>query len=163
MIKSSFDAVADARTRLIVLGSLPGEMSLSAAQYYAHPRNQFWRLMGAVIGEDLASAAYPDRLTRLLEAGVGLWDVIGSAERTGSLDAAIRRPIANPLPAFLATLPRLRAVGFNGGKAAQSGSNLLGSESAITLVALPSSSPAYTLPFEAKLARWLPLRAYLHD
>lgn len=163
LIKSSFAAVADDRTRLLVLGSLPGEMSLSAGEYYAHPRNHFWRLMGAVIGQDLAGAAYPDRLTRLLAAGVGLWDVIGSAERAGSLDTAIRRATANPLPAFLATLPQLRAVAFNGGKAARAGVGLIRPEAGLNLVSLPSSSPAYTLPFEEKLARWMPLSAYLRD
>ena len=103
--KSSFAAVADASTRVLILGSLPGEASLRRAQYYAHPQNQFWRLAGAVINADLAAAAYPDRLQILLRAGIGLWDVISSAERRGSLDADIRNHQPNALAAFAATLP----------------------------------------------------------
>jgi len=159
--KSSFPPVVDEDTRVLILGSLPGEASLAAAQYYAHPQNQFWRLTGGVTGLDLTSAAYPERLDALLGAGVGLWDVVKSAERMGSLDAAIRNPAANPLAAFVMSLPSLKAVAFNGGTAARIGTRLLAAETDLALIALPSSSPAYTAPFDAKLAAWLALRAYL--
>jgi len=153
--------VVDPGVRVLVLGSLPGEASLAAAQYYAHPQNQFWRLMGAVTGLDLAGAAYPDRIAGLLGAGVGLWDVVKSAERAGSLDAAIRNPAANPLVAFVRALPTLKAVAFNGGTAARIGGKLLGAEADLALIPLPSSSPAYTAPFETKRAAWLQLTAFL--
>src|SRR5687768_16698899 len=97
MLKHCFPPVVDARTRLLVLGSLPGEESLARGQYYANPRNQFWRLIGAVIGADLAALAYPQRLEALLAAGVGLWDTVGSATRRGSLVGNIRLRDANDL------------------------------------------------------------------
>lgn len=91
-LKHAFEPFADDRTRLLVLGSLPGDASLKAAQYYAHPQNAFWRLISVAVGRDLHAMAYPERVEALRVAGVGLWDVIASAERAGSLDAAIRSP-----------------------------------------------------------------------
>jgi len=161
MTKSSFPPVADRNTRVLVLGSLPGEVSLSRGQYYAHPQNQFWRLIGAVIGGDLSRLAYEDRLAALNAAGVGLWDVIQSAERVGSLDTAIRRHEPNALAAFTASLPALRAVAYNGGKASAIGRKSLGGETGFEQVTLPSSSPAHTLSFNRKAANWLQLRAFL--
>ncbi|MDB5432692.1 MAG: Uracil-DNA glycosylase superfamily [Caulobacter sp.] len=161
MPKSSFPAVTNADIRLLVLGSLPGEVSLARAQYYAHPQNQFWRLMQAVIGRPLVELAYPERLEALLEAGVGLWDVVRSAERVGSLDTAIRNLEANALADFTATLPALRAVAYNGAKASAVGRTLLGDGTAFAQITLPSSSPAHAVPFERKAAEWLRLRTYL--
>lgn len=150
----------DEQTRILILGSLPGEASLARAQYYAHPRNQFWRLLAEVSGQALAET-YEARLLRLRALGVGLWDVIGSAERSGSLDGAIRNAIANPLLDLVTTLPRLRVVAFNGGRASQLGAPALAGQSGLTLLSLPSSSPAYTLAFEEKLARWRALEPFL--
>ena len=158
-IKRSFAPVVDGDTRLLVLGSLPGEQSLAQARYYANPRNQFWHLMGAVIDRDLAALDYPARLRALLDAQVGLWDVVASAVRSGSLDASIRSHQPNPLAELAATLPRLAAVAFNGGTAARIGRKLLSDRPDLSLIALPSSSPALTLPLAEKQARWLPLRA----
>jgi TDG/mug DNA glycosylase family protein len=160
-VKRSFPPVVDARTRLLVLGSLPGEESLARRQYYGNPRNHFWRLMSDVIGADLVRLAYEDRLAALLEAGIGLWDTVGAATRRGSLDSNIRSHEANALPELVARLPSLRAIGFNGGKSAALGMKQLVGEQRLALVALPSSSPAYTLPFEAKREAWLQLRAFL--
>jgi len=161
MSKSSFPAVADSATRVLILGSLPGEASLAAAQYYAHPQNQFWRLMSSVIGADLVAMAYPARIAALLAAGVGLWDVIRSADRIGSLDAAIRDHRPNALGEFVATLPSLRVIAFNGGKASVIGRKALGADGPYALVTLPSSSPAHTLALAQKQAQWLRLRGFL--
>jgi TDG/mug DNA glycosylase family protein len=159
--KASFAAVTDEATRLLILGSLPGEASLRAAQYYAHPQNQFWRLMGAVIGADLAAAAYETRLAMLRSHGVGLWDVVRSARRAGSLDTAIRDHQPNALAELAAGLPDLVAIAFNGGAASKIGRAALGPDPHRALVSLPSSSPAHTIGFEAKLAQWMPLQRYL--
>lgn len=159
--KTSLPAVADARTRVLILGSLPGEVSLRKAQYYAHAQNQFWRLMEAVIGRALADAPYETRLETLREAGVGLWDVIRSARRIGSLDTAIRDHMPNNLAQFTATLPALRAIAFNGGKASDVGRRELTSNGGPTLITLPSSSAAHTIPFAHKQAAWIALRAFL--
>jgi len=117
--------------------------------------------MEAVAGADLASASYPVRLERLLAARVGLWDVIRTARRRGSLDAAIRDHEPNALGALVATLPALRAVAFNGGAAGAIGRRALGDAFGGALVTLPSSSPAHTLPFETKRAAWLELQPFL--
>ena len=159
-MKHCFPPVADPRATILLLGSLPGEESLRQGRYYANPRNQFWRLIGAVIGEELASLDYDLRLACLRDTGVALWDVVASAERQGSLDGAIRDAEANDLAALVASLPNLRAIGFNGAKAAAIGTGLLRAPTP-ALLSLPSSSPAYTLSFEAKRERWLALRAYL--
>lgn len=145
-----------------MLGSLPGEASLAAGQYYANPRNRFWHLAGAVIGrEDLPALPYDARLEALLGAGIGLWDVIASAVRPGSLDAAIRDAEPAPLRDLAATLPALRAVAFNGGAAARIGRRELAG-TALALIDLPSSSPAHAaLSFQAKQARWLALAGFL--
>lgn len=160
-VKRSFPPVVGAGTRLLILGSLPGEESLARNRYYANPRNQFWRLIGAVTGIDLVPLAYEARLEALLAARVGLWDTIGSATRRGSLDGAIRSHRANDLAELAARLPELRAVGFNGGKSASLGRPLLAGRPDLALVPLPSSSPAHTRSFEDKLAEWMKLAPYL--
>ena len=156
-----FPAVISPKTRLLILGSLPGAMSLAAGRYYANPRNQFWRLAGAVIGRDLVPLAYEDRLEALLEAGIGLWDTVAAATREGSLDQAIRLHRASDLTGLAATLPELRAVGFNGGKSASIGRPQLEARPDLALIDLPSSSPAFTIAYEAKLDRWMELRRFL--
>ena len=152
--------VARPDARLLLLGSLPGEASLAAQRYYAHPRNQFWRLVGQVIGEKLEALDYDARLERLAVRGMGLWDVVHSARREGSLDQAMRGVEARDLLGFIATLPKLRAVGFNGATAARIGRLALGC-SGLAVIDLPSSSPAYTMAFGEKAARWAALRAFL--
>ena len=158
--KAGFPAVVDANTRVLILGSLPGEASLAAQQYYGNPRNAFWRLMEGVLDTPLVPLAYEDRLAALLAKGVGLWDVIAEAERPGSLDAAIRDPAANDLVTLIDTLPVLRGVAFNGGAAAKLGARLVGDR--VPTLALPSSSPAHAArSFEEKLALWGQLRTWL--
>lgn len=162
MIKRAFDPVVDDRTRVLILGSLPGEASLAAGQYYAHPRNTFWRLMDEVTGGEISGLAYDDRLVALRTAGVGLWDVIASAERSGSLDSAIRSPEAADLRGLVANLPELRAVAFNGGKAATLGMRVLTPHpDRLALITLPSSSPAHARPFTEKAAIWARLGGLL--
>ena len=156
-----FSPVVRPDTRLLLLGSLPGAASLARGRYYAHPRNQFWRLAGAVIDLDLAERPYEDRLETLLDAGIGLWDTVAAARRKGSLDADIRLHAASDLRAMALGLPALRAIGFNGGTASRIGRDQLGSGQDFDLIDLPSSSPAYTLPFETKREAWRRLRAYL--
>lgn len=162
MRKSAFAPFVFADTRLLILGTLPGEASLREQRYYAHPQNQFWRLTGAVIGrEDLPSLEYEARRDTLRAHGIGLWDTIASAVRPGSLDAAIRDAEHAPLADLVATLPALRAVAFNGGTSARIGRRLLAG-SPLALVDLPSSSPAYAaMPFAQKRARWLKLQEFL--
>jgi len=114
----SFPPLVDAGVRVLVLGSLPGARSLRDGVYYAHPQNRFWPLVEEVLGVP-AAAPPPLRYRALLEAGVGLWDGLEAAARTGSLDAAIDRGSEwpNPVGALLAAHPGIQAVALNGRKA----------------------------------------------
>lgn len=145
--------VIDEHIRVLILGSFPGEASLAAAQYYAHPRNQFWRLLSAVLEEDLTSLSYTERLPRLLKRHIGLWDVIERCHRPGSLDSSIRNAHANDFAFLAQACPRLQRVCFNGktsGKL-EPAFTTMGYET----VVLPSSSPANAqFSFEQKLALW---------
>ena len=148
--------VIDAGVRILVLGSFPGAASLAAGQYYAHPRNQFWRLISAVVGEDLATLPYAERLPRLLAHGVGLWDVLGECEREGSLDSSIRKPAANDFKRLRELCPLLETVGFNG-QASGKFAPQFDAAGYRTLV-LPSSSPAHmAMSLEQKLLVWAKL------
>lgn len=161
-LKASFPPVHRPDARLLVLGSLPGERSLAQQHYYAHPQNQFWRLISPVVGRELAALAYPDRLAALVAARVALWDVVATARRAGSSDAAIRDAEANDLPALVARLPALRAIGFNGATSARIGRAALApSPPGVALVTLPSSSPLHTVGLAAKQPAWEALAAYL--
>jgi double-stranded uracil-DNA glycosylase len=161
--KASFPPVVAPDTRVLILGSLPGERSLAERRYYAHPQNQFWRLVGSVIGRDLQALAYEARLEALLAAKIGLWDTVASATRTGSLDAAIREAEHTPLAELAATLPELRAVAFNGATSAKIGmAALAGSD--LALLPLPSSSPAYAaMPFAEKRRLWAAIGEFLDE
>ncbi|MGC1269625.1 MAG: DNA-deoxyinosine glycosylase [Croceibacterium sp.] len=161
MRKSSFPPVTSPATRVLVLGSLPGERSLAEQRYYAHPRNRFWQLAGHAIGQELEPRDYEQRLAALLAAGIGLWDTVASATRPGSLDTAIRDAEHNPLTDLIATLPALRAVAFNGAASAKIGmAQLAGSP--LALLPLPSSSPANAaIPLAEKQRRWAAIADYL--
>ena len=160
-VKSAFAPVVDGNTRVLILGSLPGEASLAAGQYYAHPRNLFWPLLSSVLDMDLANMPYLQRLAAIRERGIGLWDTIVRAHREGSLDGAIRGADHADLANLAASLPQLSAVAFNGGKAWSIGAPQL-ENSGLELLALPSSSPAYAaMPRAEKEARWMVLRNYL--
>ncbi|MDQ9169878.1 DNA-deoxyinosine glycosylase [Oxalobacteraceae bacterium R-40] len=146
-------SVLDGETRVLILGSFPGEASLQAKQYYAHPRNQFWRLLSAVLEEDLYGLPYKQRLTRLRAHCIGLWDVIDACEREGSLDSAIRRAQHNDFDVLKHQCPKLKRVCFNG-KTSGKFAPRFAAAGFETLV-LPSSSPAnMQLSFEQKLAVW---------
>lgn len=159
--KASFSPHVSPDTRLLLLGSLPGEASLAARQYYAHPRNLFWRLMGEIVGEDLAALPYEDRLAALHRHHIGLWDAVANATRHGSLDTAIRDVVANPLADLASTLPQLRTVACNGKASHRIAARELAT-TGLLVIALPSSSPAHaTLPCTEKRSRWLELRKFL--
>jgi TDG/mug DNA glycosylase family protein len=159
-VKRGLAPVARRDARLFILGSLPGDASLAAQQYYAHPRNGFWRLMESLIGQGLVSLDYPQRLERLVSNRIGLWDVVAHATRAGSLDQAIRSAGHNPLADYFATFPQLEAVAFNGSAAAAAGRSLLAGMSCLQLIDLPSSSPANTRPFAEKAEAWKVLGDY---
>ena len=161
-VKFGLPPIARSDARLFVLGSLPGDASLAAQRYYAHPTNQFWRLLGQGIDEDLQALDYEARLQRLTERRVGLWDVIASANRSGSLDQAIREAEHNQLEHLLHDFPDLRAIAFNGATACAVGRKLIGEPPLnLTVIDLPSSSAANTMQFEDKAKAWSRLAQFV--
>ncbi|MBN3765370.1 DNA-deoxyinosine glycosylase [Burkholderia sp. Ac-20365] len=148
-----FPPVVAESTHTLILGSFPGEASLQATQYYAHPRNQFWRLLGAVIGEPLPELDYPTRLERVLKHGIGVWDVLAACTREGSLDVAIRNATPNDFASFREYAPKLKKVCFNGKTAGRFAPVI--AEAGYETLVLPSSSPANAmLSFDQKLLLW---------
>ncbi|WP_273430264.1 DNA-deoxyinosine glycosylase [Chitinibacter tainanensis] len=159
--KSSFAPIWRADARILILGSLPGDASLAAGEYYAHPRNAFWPIMSALLGQPLHEQPFPARYAALQAAGIALWDVVAQAQRRGSLDSALREINPNPLAELIAQLPQLQLVVFNGQAAAKHGQRYIPMYLASSVA--PSSSPAYTLPLAAKLAQWQALIAPLKN
>jgi hypoxanthine-DNA glycosylase len=140
-------------TRLLVLGSFPGVASLQAQQYYGHPRNHFWPLLGALWGIDMAALPYRQRLAQVRRRGLGLWDVYASCRREGSLDQAIEEPELNDLASLRRRTPALRLVVHNGGESARAMRHV--AALGYPVLRLPSTSPANaSWSFERKLAAW---------
>lgn len=155
LTKQSFAPLINASSKVLILGTLPGEDSLKYHQYYGHKRNQFWQIIGELVQENLTELNYVDRCCRLLQHGLALWDTLKRAERRGSLDNNIRQPEYNDIPALLRTYPNIKTIAFNGRQAGvffKIHHNSLPKN--IKLKYLPSSSPAYTLTFANKLVLW---------
>ena len=115
----SFPPIVSQQSKLLILGSMPGEASLKAGQYYAHPRNAFWHIMGELFGAG-PSFPYQERVAILQSVGVALWDSLQVCIRFGSLDASIKEEVANDFPALFAKYPNISHVFFNGSKAERS-------------------------------------------
>lgn len=141
---NSFPAIADPSAKIIVLGSMPGEASLLAQQYYAHPRNHFWPIMGELFGA-LPSLPYDKRVAMLKKNKVAVWDVLKSCERQGSLDSAISCEEANDFNQFFHAHRKITHVFFNGSKAEQSFKKLVIPNLKVEIITkrLPSTSPAH--------------------
>jgi TDG/mug DNA glycosylase family protein len=169
LLISSFDPIIAPDSTILILGSMPGMESLRRGQYYAHPRNLFWRIMGDLVGVP-AGAAYPERVAHLAQAGIALWDSLKYCVRSGSLDADIVTGTEDPndFATLLADHPGIRAIGFNGKKSEQVfRQQVLPTIPAavvarLALIGLPSTSPANAgLTYEQKLARWRVILDYL--
>ncbi len=149
--------IGDERARVLILGSFPGEASLVATRYYGHPQNQFWRLVGGVVGVDLHAMSYDERVAALIAQRIAVWDVIARCERQGSLDSAITAEVPNDIAGLLRRWTGIATIAFNGGKSASYRRRIamLPEAHGRTLVALPSSSPANaTHSLAIKQAAW---------
>ena len=157
----SFPPIASTNSKVLILGSMPGVDSLRAGQYYAHPRNAFWPIMGQLFGAG-PMLAYGERTTRLQSAGVALWDVLHTCVRPGSLDSSITDEVANNFPAFFAAHPSITHVFFNGSKAEMTfRRHVLPrlQEDRHVFTRLPSTSPAHAaMLLEAKMQAWCAVR-----
>ena len=159
LVKRGLPPIVQPSARVLMLGSFPGEESLRQAQYYAHPRNQFWRLLGDIVAVPLADLSYDQRVERLARLRIGLWDIITDCERSGSLDGNIRNAQLSQFEWLRDHAPQLAVVAMNGKKAGSAEARIA-SLGYRTLV-LPSSSPAYTLSYDGKLAGWQSLRPFV--
>jgi hypoxanthine-DNA glycosylase len=159
----SFPFSANRHSRVLILGSMPGEESLKQNQYYAHPRNLFWNFMGELFGTG-RDLPYKERLARLRKNGVALWDVAHSCRRKGSLDADITDVVTNDFESLFAEASQIHTVFFNGQKAAALFRKLVLPDlpRELNLIALPSTSPANaSISAEKKKAAWNEVRTAL--
>lgn len=158
-LRRGLPPVLDAATRVLVMGSFPGDASLAAQQYYAHPRNHFWPIMAALLSEPLSDRPYRQRIERLRARGIGLWDTIVACRRDGSLDAAIRDATGAELARIRRDAPHVALVVFNGLTAGRARSAFRAAGYAT--VTLPSTSPAHTMALAKKLAAWRALGEHM--
>jgi TDG/mug DNA glycosylase family protein len=164
---SGFPPVIGDGAQVLVLGSLPGVESIRLGQYYGHPRNALWRILGDVFDIN-PERSYSERCAAVLSRNIALWDVLASSVRPGSLDSAIDERTAkhNDFNGLLSGYPTIRAIGFNGQKArALFDKRVLKSLRARRipeLITLPSTSPAHAaMPYDEKLVQWRALSSYL--
>ncbi|MBQ6122861.1 MAG: DNA-deoxyinosine glycosylase [Clostridia bacterium] len=159
----AFDPVAPPGARALILGSMPSVESLNQGFYYAHPRNAFWHILAQICNEPFPEDI-PARIALLERHDLALWDVLASCERQGSLDSAIRQPAPNDFEGLFRRCPNIRRVLLNGGTAhrlfVKWGKPFIEGRE---LIKLPSTSPAYTLPYERKLAQWRQALNYEHE
>jgi TDG/mug DNA glycosylase family protein len=156
----SFPPIANSDARVLVLGTMPGIASLRAGQYYVHPRNSFWRIVGEILGFDPGSA-YEARAASLVASQVALWDVLHSCTRESSLDSDIQPDtiVPNDFASFFARHQKIRRVCFNGATAANLYTKhvlpALENPAVFDHVRLPSTSPAHArMPFAEKVRAW---------
>jgi TDG/mug DNA glycosylase family protein len=155
-ILQSFEPIAAPDARILILGSMPGVASLEANEYYAHPQNAFWRIMGELTGAG-PHMTYAERTRILKSQGIAVWDVLRSCIRPGSLDSDIRDEVPNDFAAFFAACPRITHIGLNGGKAAATFRKYAANHCPpdVHVVVLPSTSPAHAArSFAEKCALW---------
>jgi hypoxanthine-DNA glycosylase len=157
---SSFPPIIDEQSEILILGSIPGGKSLEKQQYYAHPQNKFWRIIFELVNEEFTED-YPRRIETIQKKHIALWDVIDSCERKGSLDSEIRNEEANQIAELLEEHPHIKAIFCNGGKSYKNLMKLLGGNNSLPVFLLPSTSPAYTIPFEKKLEGWKKILEFL--
>jgi len=157
---NSFPPIVDEHSQILILGSVPGVKSLEMQQYYAHPQNQFWKLMFHLFDEAF-SLDYQERINLLKEKKIALWDVIESCERKGSLDTEIKNEIDNNIPQLIKNHPNIKIIFCNGQKSYKNLIKILGKNFKIPIMVLPSTSPLHTVKFEEKLDSWKVIKDYL--
>ncbi len=157
---SSFLPLIDARSEILILGSIPGVKSLEKQQYYAHPQNKFWKIIFELLNEEFTEE-YAQRIDTIKKHHIALWDVIDSCERKGSLDSEIRNEEANQIEELLGEYPNVKAIFCNGGKSYKILQKLLGKNYKLPVFLLPSTSPLHTVSFEKKLEEWKKILEFL--
>jgi len=157
---SSFAPIISTTSKILILGSVPGVKSLEMQQYYAHPQNQFWKIVFELLGEDF-SKDYETRIETIRKNSIALWDVIDTCEREGSLDTKIRNEEHNDITKMLNNHPSINVIFCNGQKSFKNLKKILGKESEIPVFVLPSTSPLHTISFDKKLKEWEIIKTFL--
>lgn len=157
---TSFPAIVDEQSEILILGSVPGVKSLEMQQYYAHPQNQFWKIMFHLFDEEFSSD-YKRKIALLKKNKIALWDVIESCERKGSLDTEIRNEIDNNIAELIDNHPNIKTIFCNGQKSYKNLIKIMGKDFKIPILVLPSTSPLHTIKFEEKLESWKIIENYL--
>ena len=165
LVTQGFPPLIDATSRILILGTMPGEASLHRQEYYGHPRNQFWRILADIFHAPVAET-YPERVALLRQKRLAVWDVLQYCERQGSLDQAIRNAVPNDFRGMFKTHGNLRAIVFNGRKAHDVFERAVLKQQGLEEIAMPrllmpSTSPAATLPIAAKIERWRQINAWI--
>lgn len=156
----SFPPIIDEKSKILILGSIPGVKSLEEQEYYAHPQNQFWKLMFQIFGESF-SVDYQEKINLLKRNKIALWDTIESCEREGSLDTKIKNETGNSIAELLSQYPNIQMIICNGQKAHKNVVKQLGKEYHLPIILMPSTSPAHTMKLEQKLAQWQRILEFL--
>jgi TDG/mug DNA glycosylase family protein len=150
----SFDPIADARSRVLVLGTMPGPEALRRREYYGFPGNHFWRIMIDLLAPG-RTLSYPEKIDLVRRHRIALWDVLAACERIGAADSAIRNAVPTDIPGLLARHPGIRAIFLNGTTAARLFRRFHGGRVALPTFPLPSTSPANAaIRYADKLAQW---------
>lgn len=159
----SFKPVADRRSRVLILGTMPGPEALRRKEYYGFPGNHFWPILQALFGAGDRPLSYPEKLRLVKKNRVALWDTIGSCERVGAADGAIRCVVPNDIPGLLKKYPGIRKIFVNGKLAEKLFRLHFGGKVELPASYLPSTSPAHaSMSFREKLRKWEEVRKSIH-
>ena len=151
---ASFAPFANDQAQTLILGTMPGAMSLAKQEYYAHKQNHFWKIIYSIFGELPVPENFDAKIKLLQQSKIALWDVLANCEREGSLDSNIKNQIENDIPGLLRKYPKIKTIIFNGQQSQKFFLKKFGAIEGIQFYVLPSTSPANTMKFEKKLEAW---------
>lgn len=150
----SFPYFINSNTEILILGTMPGLVSLAKQEYYANPRNHFWKIMYAIFDALPTAETFEEKIQFILSNKVGLWDVLENCERKGSLDVHIKNQNENDFETLLSEFPFINKIIFNGKQSHAFFYKRFGQIEGITYYVMPSTSPANTMTFDDKLKIW---------
>lgn len=151
---ASFPPFVNADAEILILGTMPGAMSLAKQEYYAHRQNAFWKIMYTIFSDGIVPEAFSQKVALLAAHNIALWDVLAHCERKGSLDSNIKNQVENDILGLLSEYPKIRKILFNGKESHRFFIKKFGPIPGVSLEVMPSTSPAYTLKFGEKLEIW---------
>jgi hypoxanthine-DNA glycosylase len=154
MIIASFPPFVNDEAEILILGTMPGAMSLAKQEYYAHRQNAFWKIMYSLYAELPVSEDFAEKVKLLQQNKIAIWDVLANCERKGSLDIHIKNQVENDIEGLLNEYPKIKKILFNGKESYKYFQKKFGHIEGISFHVMPSTSPANTIKFEQKLAAW---------